>query len=72
MACCPFIPAVLANLQKFRKEPISFSVNYDTWWEGIARIVDQEKEPKLVAEVSNLMGRKYGWNEGLIVELIHH
>jgi hypothetical protein len=51
---------------------ISFSVNYDTWWEGIARIVDQEKEPKLVAEVSNLMGRKYGWNEGLIVELIHH
>ena len=51
---------------------ISFAINYDTWWEGIARIVHQEKEPKLVAEVSNLMGRKYGWNEGLIVELVHH
>lgn len=33
---------------------ISFAVNYDTWWEGTARIVDQKKEPKLVAEVSNL------------------
>jgi hypothetical protein len=49
---------------------ISFAVNYDTSWEGTARIVYQEKEPKSVAEVSNLMGRKYGWNEGLIVELI--
>ena len=43
---------------------ISFAVNYDTWWEGIARVVHQEREPKLVAEVSNLMG--------LIVELVHH
>lgn len=49
---------------------ISFAVNYDTW-EGTARIVDQEEEPKLAAEVSNLMSTKYGWNEGLIVELIH-
>ena len=51
---------------------ISFAVNYDTWWEGTARIVDQEKEPKLVGEVSKLMSRKYGWNEGLVVELIQH
>jgi hypothetical protein len=40
-------------------------------WEGTARIVDQE-EPKLAAEVSNLMGTIYRWNDGLIVELILH
>jgi hypothetical protein len=51
---------------------ISFTVNYDTWWEGTARIVDGEKEPKLITKVSKLMGRKYGWNKGLVVELIHH
>ena len=35
-------------------------------------MVEQDKEPKLVAEVSNLMSTKYGWNEGLIVELVYH
>jgi hypothetical protein len=39
---------------------------------GTARMVDKEKEPKLAAEVSNLMSTKYGWNEGLIIELIPH
>jgi hypothetical protein len=37
--------------------------------EGTAPILDQ-KEPKLAAEVLNLMGTKYGWNQGSIVELI--
>jgi hypothetical protein len=36
---------------------------------GTARIIDQDKEPKLTAEISNLMSTKYGWNDGLIVEL---
>lgn len=34
--------------------------------EGMARAVE---EPKLVAEVAKLMDAKYGWSEGLIVEL---
>jgi deazaflavin-dependent oxidoreductase (nitroreductase family) len=59
-------------VQNIMHDPrISFAVNYETW-EGTARVVHKEKEPKLAAEVSNLMGTKYGWNEGLIVELIPH
>ena len=42
---------------------ISFAVNYDTG-KDTARVVDQEKEPKL-AEVTNLMNTKYRWYEGL-------
>jgi hypothetical protein len=38
--------------------------------EGTAPILDQKKEPKLAAEVFNLMGTRYGWNQGSIVELI--
>ena len=33
---------------------------------GTARAV---KEPRLVAEVSKLMDAKYGWSDGLIIEL---
>jgi hypothetical protein len=47
---------------------ISFTVNHTTIT-GTARIVDQDKEPKLTAEISKLMNTKYGWKEGLIVEL---
>jgi hypothetical protein len=50
---------------------VSFSVN-NTTFEGEARIVNREKEPELAAEVSNLMNTKYGWSEGIIVELIRH
>ena len=39
---------------------------------GTARIVEQDKESELTAEVSKLMSTKYGWNEGLIVELVYH
>ena len=48
---------------------VAFTVNHKTF-EGNARIIDKHKESKLAAEVSNLMDRKYRWNEGLIVELI--
>jgi deazaflavin-dependent oxidoreductase (nitroreductase family) len=47
---------------------VSFTVSHETF-EGTARLIDKIKDSKLVAEVSNLMSTKYGWNEGLIVEL---
>jgi deazaflavin-dependent oxidoreductase (nitroreductase family) len=47
---------------------VSFTVNHTTFT-GTARMVDQHKEPELTARVSKLMSIKYGWNEGLIVEL---
>ena len=36
---------------------------------GYARLVDKSKEPILSNAVSDLMFEKYGWNDGLIVEL---
>ncbi len=47
---------------------VSFTVNHTTFT-GIARIIEQDKEPELTAGISKLMSTKYGWNEGLIVEL---
>lgn len=54
-----------------RNPKVSFAVDSNIF-EGTARIVDQDKKLKLTAEVSKLMGAKYGWNEGLIVELVSH
>lgn len=48
---------------------VLFTVGHDTF-EGTARIVDPDKESNSAAEVSKLMETKYGWNYGLIVELI--
>jgi deazaflavin-dependent oxidoreductase (nitroreductase family) len=50
---------------------VSFAVNHDIF-EGTSRIVDQERESELTAEVSRLMSTKYGWDEGLIVELTRY
>jgi deazaflavin-dependent oxidoreductase (nitroreductase family) len=50
---------------------VSFTVN-DNIFTGTARMVEQDNEHELAAEVSNLMSTKYGWNEGLIVELVYH
>jgi hypothetical protein len=50
---------------------VSFIINHTTFT-GTARIVDQDKEPELTAEISKLMSKKYGWNEGLIVELTYY
>ena len=47
---------------------VSFKVNNKTY-KGYARIVDKNKEPILANAVSDLMFEKYGWNDGLIVEL---
>jgi hypothetical protein len=47
---------------------IMFTVKSSSF-EGIARIVDKNTDSKLAEEVSNLMHIKYGWSDGLIVEL---
>jgi hypothetical protein len=48
---------------------VSFTVGLETF-KGTARIVDQDKESNSADEVSKLMDTKYGWDDGLIVELI--
>jgi hypothetical protein len=48
---------------------VLFTVGHDTF-EGTARIVDPDKESNSAAEVLKLMETKYGWDYGLIVELI--
>jgi hypothetical protein len=48
---------------------ISFAIDSNNTFEGTARLVDEDKDPELAAVVSKLMNAKYGWNEGLIVEL---
>jgi deazaflavin-dependent oxidoreductase (nitroreductase family) len=47
---------------------VSFDVNNKTY-KGYARVVDKCKEPLLANAVSEQMFGKYGWNDGLIVEL---
>lgn len=38
-------------------------------FQGTGRILEPEKDAQLVGEVSKLMKKKYGWGEGMIVEL---
>jgi len=37
--------------------------------EGTASVLDREKEPGLTKEITALMKAKYGWGDGLILEL---
>ena len=56
-------------VQNIKHNPaVSFSINNNVLI-GNARIVDQEKESALAAEVLKLMDRKYKWSQGLLVEL---
>lgn len=48
---------------------VIFSVG-NASFQGTARIINQEKECDLAAQVSILMNEKYGWSKGVIVELI--
>ena len=50
---------------------VIFTVNSRSF-EGRARIVDKNTDSRLVGELSNLMNTKYGWSDGLIVELTPH
>jgi deazaflavin-dependent oxidoreductase (nitroreductase family) len=57
-------------VQNIKHNPkVSFSINDNNVFNGMARVVDQEKESGLAGEVLKLMNRKYKWNQGLIVEL---
>jgi len=47
---------------------VMFTVNSKSV-EGTARAVDKLAEHKLAQQISNLMDTKYGWSNGLIVEL---
>jgi deazaflavin-dependent oxidoreductase (nitroreductase family) len=47
---------------------VLFTVNSKSF-EGTARIVDKHTESKLAERISSLMHTKYGWSDGLIVEL---
>ena len=53
---------VLANSQ------VQFRVGKSVF-DGGARVLDPAAEPELVAEVQQLSREKYGWGEGLVVEL---
>lgn len=56
-------------VQNIKHNPtVIFSIN-DKVFKGNARIVDQEKESTLAAQVSKLMNIKYKWSEGLIIEV---
>jgi deazaflavin-dependent oxidoreductase (nitroreductase family) len=56
-------------VQNIKHNPtVSFGINNNVF-RGNARIVDQEKESELAAEVLKLMNTKYKWSQGLIVEL---
>ena len=56
-------------VQNIRRQPlISFRVGQSKY-KGKGREVDREKEADLAQAVSALMNKKYGWSQGLIVEL---
>ena len=47
---------------------VMFTVNSKSF-KGAARTVDKHREHKLAEEIAGLMSTKYGWSDGLIVEL---
>jgi hypothetical protein len=51
---------------------VSFAVDNNNTFEGSARLVNRDKDPELAAIVSKLMNTKYGWSNGLIVQLVSH
>lgn len=56
-------------VQNIQRQPaIAFRVD-DHRYGGTGRVVDSAAEPDLAKAVSDLMDAKYGWSDGLIVEL---
>jgi hypothetical protein len=47
---------------------VSFTVS-DKSFDGRARVIPHDTEGPLVTKVSGLMKAKYGWGDGLVVEL---
>ena len=54
------------NIIRYSK--VMFTVNSKSF-EGTARAIDKPTEHKLTQQISSLMDTKYGWSNGLIVEL---
>ena len=56
-------------IQNIRRNPqVSFRVGEDQFWAS-ARILDGARESELVASVKRLSEQKYGWSDGLVVEI---
>ena len=41
----------------------------DRQFDAAARVVDEAREPELAAAVKGLSDAKYGWSDGLVVEI---
>jgi hypothetical protein len=50
-----------------RNHNVSFTIDNKSF-EGYARLID-DWELELISNVSHLMNKKYGWSNGLIIEL---
>lgn len=56
-------------VQNIQRSPaVTFRVG-DRSYQGTARAIDPAAEPDLAAQARALMDAKYGWSEGLIIEL---
>ena len=59
-------------VQNLRRRPaITFRLGNQVF-EGTARVVEATQEPALHRQVSALSEEKYGWGDGLVVELTPH
>lgn len=56
-------------VQNIQREPAIMFRLGERNYNGTGRIVDRAAEPELAAQVSALMDAKYGWSDGLIIEL---
>lgn len=56
-------------VQNIQRSPtVTFRVD-DRHYQGTARIIDPAAEPDLAQQVRARMDAKYGWSDGMIVEL---
>ncbi len=56
-------------VQNIQHNPvITFRID-EQIYTGRGRLIDNESEPNLAEQISQLMDDKYGWSDGLIVEL---
>lgn len=56
-------------VQNLRRQPaVTFRVGEQVF-EGTGRVVEADEEPELYRQVQQLSETKYGWGDGLVVEL---
>jgi deazaflavin-dependent oxidoreductase (nitroreductase family) len=56
-------------VRNLRRQPaITFRVG-DQIFAGMARVIEAAQEPELHRQISQLSEAKYGWGDGLVVEL---